>query len=62
MRILQLCNKAPYPPNDGSSIAIYNMSLGLTSQHIDLHLFTLNTKKHFKAESEIPIDFKNKTQ
>jgi glycosyltransferase involved in cell wall biosynthesis len=37
------------------------MSLGLTSQHIDLHLFTLNTKKHFKAESEIPIDFKNKT-
>ena len=27
MRVLQICNKAPYPPNDGSSIAIYNMGV-----------------------------------
>ena len=45
MKILQICNKAPYPPNDGSSIAIYNMSLGLISQNIDLHIFTLNTNR-----------------
>ena len=61
MKILQICNKAPYPPNDGSSIAIYNMSLGLISQNIDLHIFTLNTKKHYKSNDLIPEDYRKKT-
>ena len=61
MKILQLCNKAPFPPNDGSSIAIYNMTLGLISQNIDIHLFTLNTNKHYKSDSQVPEVFKHKT-
>lgn len=61
MRILQLCNKAPFPANDGSSIAIYNMSLGLLANQIELHLLTINTKKHYKPTEEIPVDFLEKS-
>src|SRR6185437_12779413 len=61
MRLLQLTNKPPYPPNDGSSIAVYNMSCGLINNDVDLTLLCINTKKHFKADSEVDADFKNKS-
>lgn len=57
MKILQLCNKAPFPANDGSSIAIYNMAVGLLNNGVDVHLLTINTKKHFKSDDNIPADF-----
>ena len=57
-RVLQICNKAPYPANDGSSIAIYNMAKGFIENKISLHLLTINTKKHFKPDSEVPSEFK----
>lgn len=58
LKVLQICNKAPYPANDGSSIAIYNMSQGLIDNGAQLHLLTINTKKHFKSDKEVPADFK----
>ncbi|MFL5753082.1 MAG: glycosyltransferase family 4 protein [Bacteroidia bacterium] len=61
MRILQLCNKAPYPANDGSSIAIYNMALGFMENNADLTLLTINTKKHFKPDVNVPEEFKRKS-
>lgn len=61
MRVLQLCNKAPYPANDGSSIAIYNMAQGLLANQVELHLLTINTKKHFKSIKETPKDFVKKS-
>jgi len=61
MKILQLCNKAPYPANDGSSIAIFALAEGLADNGIELHLLPINTKKHFKPEENIPTDFKQKT-
>lgn len=61
LKILQICNKAPYPANDGSSIAIYNMAKGLIANNADLHLLTINTKKHLKPDSGIPEDFKVKS-
>ena len=61
MKILQLCNKAPYPANDGSSIAIYNLANGLADNAVELHMLCVNTQKHFKPDSEIPVDFKIKT-
>jgi len=57
MRILQISNKAPYPPNDGSSIAVYNMAKGFINNGAELHLLTINTLKHYKSENEIPQDF-----
>lgn len=61
MRILQLSNKAPYPANDGSSIAIYNLAEGLADNQVELHLLTINTKKHFKPDEQVPGAFKEKT-
>lgn len=61
MRILQLCNKAPYPANDGSSIAICTLAEGLADSNVELHLLPINTKKHFKPEENIPLEFKKKT-
>ncbi len=58
LKILQISNKAPYPANDGSSIAIYNMAKGLIENGAQLHLLTINTKKHFKPDNEVPEDFK----
>lgn len=60
-KVLQICNKAPYPANDGSSIAIYNMSQGLIANGVELHLLTINTKKHFKDDKDVPLDFKLKS-
>lgn len=61
MKILQLCNKAPYPANDGSSIAICTLAEGLADNGVELHLLSVNTKKHFKPDANIPIHFKEKT-
>lgn len=61
MRVLQICNKAPYPPNDGSSIAIYNMGDGFIANDIELHVLTINTKKHFKDDNAIPENYKTKS-
>ena len=62
MRVLLLCNKAPFPPNDGSSIAIYNMANGLEGCGVELHLFSLNTKKHFKSDLEVLKGFPKGTR
>ena len=59
MKILQLCNKAPFPSNDGSSIAIMNMALGLVQAGAEVQLFTLNTKKHYKKIENLPSPFVN---
>lgn len=61
MKLLQICNKAPYPANDGSSIAIYHMAKGLIENKVDLHLLTINTKKHFKNDHLVPEVFKAKS-
>lgn len=58
MRILQISNKAPYPANDGSSIAIYNMAQGFIANGVELHLLTVNTKKHFKPDDGVPGQFR----
>lgn len=61
MKVLQLCNKAPYPANDGSSIAMLSIAEGLADNGVELHLLPINTKKHFKPEENIPSEIKQKT-
>ncbi|MBS1647014.1 MAG: glycosyltransferase [Bacteroidetes bacterium] len=62
MRILQITNKPPYPPNDGSSIAVYNMACGLLNNGVELTLLCINTKKHFKPDTEVETSFKEKSR
>ncbi len=58
MRILQICNRVPWPLNDGGAIAIYNMSKGFYSLGHELHILCLNTRKHFVETDDIPELFK----
>lgn len=46
MKILVLCNKFPYPPKDGGSIATLNMMEGLQASGNDVSCLALNTAKH----------------
>lgn len=59
MKILILCNKLPYPANDGSSIAIAKMIEGFVAEKADLFVLSLNTVKHFKNPESIPEAVKN---
>ena len=57
MKILQICNKAPFPANDGSSIAMANMALGLISSGAEVRIISLNTRKHNKSSDYLPEQF-----
>jgi glycosyltransferase involved in cell wall biosynthesis len=59
MRILQLCNKFPYPPKDGGAIAMYNLTRGLSSMGHDVTVLAMNTKKHFAITDEVVYALKN---
>jgi len=59
MRILQLCNKFPYPPKDGGAIAMYNLTRGLSSMGHDVTVLAMNTKKHFAIPDEVVYALKN---
>ena len=54
MRILQIHNKLPYPPKDGGSIAIWNLSKELVAQSHQVTILAMNTKKHYFRIDDIP--------
>jgi polysaccharide biosynthesis protein PslH len=56
MRILLICNKFPYPPRDGGSLASYNMTRGLVEAGNRVDLLAMNTSKHYSPEGVLNID------
>ena len=60
MKILQICNKMPYPPKDGGAIATLNMSKGFVANGVDLTILSMNTKKHYFDKNLIPSTLKEK--
>jgi len=46
MKILFVCKKFPYPPKDGESIAILQMSQALAQKGCEVSLLAMNTKRH----------------
>jgi polysaccharide biosynthesis protein PslH len=54
MNILQITKKFPFPEKDGESIAICNMSRGLTNNGASVFLLAMNTSKHFFEYINIP--------
>lgn len=46
MRILQLCNKPPFPPKDGGCIAMHNITRGLLDAGHEVKVMTIFTHKH----------------
>lgn len=61
LKVLQITNKAPYPPDDGSCIAVCNMANGFIQNNASVTLLAINTRKHFKPDEKVPDDFKRKT-
>jgi glycosyltransferase involved in cell wall biosynthesis len=60
MRILVLSNKIPYPAIDGGSIATLNLILSLAKLGHEVHLLTMNTKKHYFPLEKIPEPIRKK--
>ena len=59
MKILQICLRVPWPPNDGGNIAMLNMTRLLEMSGASVSIFALNTQKHFVPESEWTSELKN---
>jgi polysaccharide biosynthesis protein PslH len=54
VRILQICHRVPYPPLDGGNIAMLNMAMALDQAGNEVHVFALNTSKHFVRPEDFP--------
>lgn len=58
MKILQLCLRVPYPPRDGATIAMYNLSESLITAGASVKALAFNTKKSFVPEKKIDAGYK----
>ncbi len=61
MRILQLCQRPPYPPIDGGAIAMDNLTQGLIALGHEVKVLTIATDKHPVQLEKIPAEYLQKT-
>lgn len=61
MRILQLCNKPPYPPIDGGAKAMHNITRGLLEAGHQVKVLCISTKKHPLRVAAIPDEYREQT-
>lgn len=61
MKILQLCNKVPYPEKDGGVIAINVFTRELLRRGHSVKMLAMNTTKHYINPASIPEEFKKST-
>lgn len=46
MKVLQICNKPPYPPVDGGTIAMNSVTQGLLEEGCEVKVLSIATNKH----------------
>jgi polysaccharide biosynthesis protein PslH len=61
MRILQICNKPPYPPQDGGAIGMNNITLGLLKAGHSVKLIAVNPPKHHINLGDLPAEYVTNT-
>ncbi len=61
MRILQLSNKSPWPPQEGGPIAMNALISGLQHDGHEVHVLTMSTDKYPVQLAEIPESFSKAT-
>lgn len=54
MKVLQLCNKPPFPATDGGSIAMANITTGLLKENVEIKMLVVATDKHPFKISKFP--------
>ncbi|MCC6283381.1 MAG: glycosyltransferase [Saprospiraceae bacterium] len=57
MKILQICNKFPYPLKDGAAIAITYLAKAFNELGHEVTLLSMNTSKHWFDTDALPHDF-----
>lgn len=57
MKILQICNKPPYPAVDGGAIAMNNTTQGLISNGYEVKVLAISTAKHPVNIESLPEDY-----
>jgi len=62
MKVLQFCNKPPYPPKDGGSIGMHNVSQAFIDEGFDLTVLSINSEKHFVDVSKLPEKYIKETK
>jgi polysaccharide biosynthesis protein PslH len=61
MRILQICNKPPYPPQDGGAIGMNNVTQGLIEAGHTVKLIAVNPPKHHVNYNDLPSGYVKNT-
>lgn len=62
MKVLQVCYKLPYPPNDGGAYSLYNSALCLMrSGQVELHVLAMKQLKNGDDETVVPQTFATTT-
>ncbi len=54
MRILQICNKPPYPPHEGGSIAMHNITMGLINAGHSVKVLAISSFKNNTTKENLP--------
>lgn len=62
MKVLQLCNKPPFPPVDGGCVAMNAITSGLLANGHEVKVLAINTPKHSFQKEKIPAEYFQKTK
>ncbi|MBQ0016436.1 MAG: glycosyltransferase [Bacteroidales bacterium] len=62
MKILQLCNKPPYPPTDGGALAMNSITQGLLSMGCEVKVLAICSDKHPVRQHLLTDDYLENTQ
>ena len=61
MKVLQLCNKPPYPSVDGGTMAMNSITRSLLYQGCEVKVLTVETDKHPVRRERIPEEYLRRT-
>ena len=61
MKVLQICNKPPYPPVDGGTMAMNSITQGLLSSGCQVKVLSVMTDKHPVKEDLMPQAYRQQT-
>ena len=62
MKVLQICNKPPYPPVDGGTMAMNSITQGLLREGCEVKVLAVETDKHPADMAKIPEDYRDRTR
>jgi len=62
LKILFICNKSPWPPKEGGSMAMNNLIEGLLGAGARVRVLAVESEKYQVASEKIPADYRQKTR